>query len=79
METVQYADTLEEMKNTYPEKFVPEDKVFDAIRRGDHLFVGTACGEPQHLVQALGDYVDKHPKAFSVSYTHLTLPTIYSV
>jgi len=64
METVQYADTLEEMKNTYPEKFVPEDKVFDAIRRGDHLFVGTACGEPQHLVQALGDYVDKHPKAF---------------
>ena len=64
METVQYAETLDELKATYPEKFVGEDKVFDAIRRGDHLFVGTACGEPQHLVQALGDYVDKHPKAF---------------
>ncbi len=56
--------TLEEMKKAYPEKFVPETKVFDAIHRGDHLFVGTGCGEPQYLISALADYVGSHPKAF---------------
>jgi acyl-CoA hydrolase/RimJ/RimL family protein N-acetyltransferase len=56
--------TLEDMKKTYPEKFVPQERVFDAIRRGDHLFVGTGCGEPQHLIAALAEYVDSHPKAF---------------
>jgi acyl-CoA hydrolase/GNAT superfamily N-acetyltransferase len=64
MDTATYSETLEQMKKGYPEKFIPEDRVFDAIRRGDHLFVGTGCGEPQHLVQALADYVDAHPKAF---------------
>jgi acyl-CoA hydrolase/RimJ/RimL family protein N-acetyltransferase len=58
------SSTLDEMKKKYPEKFVPEKKVFDAIRRGDHLFVGTGCGEPQHLISALAEYVDSHPKAF---------------
>lgn len=56
--------TLEEMRCAYPEEFVPEDKVFDCIHRGDHLFVGTGCGEPQHLVGPLAEYVDFHPKAF---------------
>ena len=48
----------------YPDKFVPEDEVFGHIRRGDRIFLGTACGEPQHLVHALTDYVKAHPKAF---------------
>ena len=59
-----YVDTLEEMKKAYPEKFAPENRVFEAIRRGDHLFVSTGCGEPQHLIAALASYVDTHPKAF---------------
>ena len=61
---VEGGSTVEEMRKKFPEKFVPEERVFDAIRRGDHLFVGTGCGEPQHLISALADYVDSHPKAF---------------
>jgi len=61
---VEGGSTVEEMRKKFPEKFVPEERVFDAIRRGDHLFVGTGCGEPQHLIGALAEYVDSHPKAF---------------
>ncbi len=55
---------MEQIQAKYPEKFVPEHDVFGHIRRGDRIFLGTACGEPQHLVQALTDYVKAHPKAF---------------
>ncbi len=64
MQTSHKARMLEEMRERYPEKFVTADKAFDSIRRGDHLFIGTGCGEPQCLVQALADYVQSHPKAF---------------
>ena len=55
---------LDEMKGKYPEKFAPEEKVFGRINRGDRIFIGTGCGEPQYLVHALVNYVEKHPKAF---------------
>ena len=55
---------IEEMKRLYPEKFASEDKIFSHIHRGDRIFIGTACGEPQYLVQALIQYVSSHPKAF---------------
>jgi acyl-CoA hydrolase/GNAT superfamily N-acetyltransferase len=55
---------LEALKKEYPGKFVPEEKVFEAIHRGDRLYVGTGCGEPQHLLKALAAYVDENPKAF---------------
>ena len=44
--------------------------------RRRHLYVVPAdgSGEPQQLTD--GDFEDSHP---AVSYTHLTLPTIYSV
>ncbi|RLB23919.1 MAG: acetyl-CoA hydrolase [Deltaproteobacteria bacterium] len=51
-------------KDTYPDKFVSEDKVFSNIHRGERIFIGTACGEPQYLVQALIKYVESHPKDF---------------
>ena len=51
-------------KDIYPDKFVSEDKVFSNIHRGDRIFIGTACGEPQYLVQALIKYVESHPKGF---------------
>jgi acyl-CoA hydrolase/RimJ/RimL family protein N-acetyltransferase len=47
----------------YPEKFLPEGEIFKRIRRGDHLFIGTACGEPQCLVNSLASYVESNPKA----------------
>jgi len=55
---------LDEMRTRYPEKFGSEDEVFSHIRRGDRLFIGTACGEPQYLVRALMRYVEEHPTAF---------------
>lgn len=51
-------------KKTYPEKFVSENEIFNHIRRGDHIFVASGCGEPQYLVQAMTNYVESHPKAF---------------
>ena len=56
--------SLEDWKNLYPEKFAAEDVVFSHIRRGDHIFVASGCGEPQYLVRALVNYVESHPKAF---------------
>jgi acyl-CoA hydrolase/GNAT superfamily N-acetyltransferase len=55
---------LEKMKTLYPEKFASEEDIFSNIHRGDRIFIGTACGEPQYLVKALINYVTSHPKAF---------------
>ena len=55
---------LGEMKARYPEKFAREDHIFGHIHRGHRIFIATACGEPQYLVQALINYVASHPKAF---------------
>ena len=62
-----YADMmqrLEEIKKSYPAKFVSETAVFSHIHPGDRIFIGTACGEPQYLVRALINYVNANPKAF---------------
>ncbi len=55
---------IEEIKKLYPEKFLPEEKIFSRINRGDKIFIGTACGEPQYLVNALVNYAESYPKAF---------------
>lgn len=55
---------LEDFKRIYPEKFLPEEKIFSHINRGDRIFIGTACSEPQYLVNALVEYVKSYPKAF---------------
>lgn len=55
---------LEALRKAYPEKFAPERKIFSQIRAGDRIFIGTGCGEPQHLVKAMIDYVESNPKAF---------------
>ncbi len=40
------------------------DDIFGSIRPGDRIFIGTACGEPQHLVQKFVEHVESNPKAF---------------
>ncbi len=55
---------LENLKQAYPEKFIPEEGAFESIRPGDRIFIGTGCGEPQYLVNALVEYVKSNPKAF---------------
>lgn len=57
-------DPLDALQQQWPDKFVSDAAVFGRIHRGDRIFIATACGEPQHLVRALVDYVDSHPKAF---------------
>jgi acyl-CoA hydrolase/RimJ/RimL family protein N-acetyltransferase len=54
---------MDNLKEKYPEKFVSEEQIFSHIHRGDRIFIGTGCGEPQYLVNALVQYVQKHPKA----------------
>ena len=56
--------SFDRVKKKYPQKFVEEEQVFNRIRRGDRIFIGTGCGEPQHLVTGLMSYVKSHPKAF---------------
>ena len=56
--------SLDDWKKRYPEKFATEEIIFSHIRRGDHIFVASGCGEPQYLVRAMVSYVESHPKAF---------------
>jgi len=53
----------EEIKRSWPDRFKPERIIFDQIRPGDRIFIGTGCGEPQHLVKELLSFVKGHPKA----------------
>ena len=56
---------LEAMKKRWPKKFWPETAIFEKIHPGDRIFVGTGCGEPQHLVGALKRYVEKRPNSLT--------------
>ena len=58
------SEVCEEMKKVYPGKFISEEQIFSHIHRGDRIFIHTACGEPQYLVQALIKFVESNPKAF---------------
>jgi acyl-CoA hydrolase/GNAT superfamily N-acetyltransferase len=56
--------SLEYWGKKYPEKFVSEDIIFSHIHRGNTIFIGSACAEPQYLVQGLIRYVESKPHAF---------------
>jgi acyl-CoA hydrolase/ribosomal protein S18 acetylase RimI-like enzyme len=63
---------LAELRERFPKKFAPEEEIFSRIRRGNRLFIGTGCGQPQYLVRALMKYVEAHPKGFfDVEVIHL--------
>ncbi len=64
LEIQQRKNNLVENKKRYPEKFVAEEAIFSHIHAGDRIFIGTGCGEPQYLVQALIKFVESNPKAF---------------
>ncbi len=55
---------LAALKAKVPQKFLREDKIFRKIRRGDHIFISSGCGEPQHLVRAMVEYIEANPTAF---------------
>jgi acyl-CoA hydrolase/ribosomal protein S18 acetylase RimI-like enzyme len=54
---------IDEMKKSYPKKFISEDRIFSHIRRGSRIFVGTGCGRPQYLLRSLIHYIESHPTA----------------
>ncbi len=54
---------IEHWQNEFPDKFAEENVIFSNIHRGDRIFISTACGEPQYLVNALVRFVESHPKA----------------
>jgi acyl-CoA hydrolase/GNAT superfamily N-acetyltransferase len=64
MEPAEKDVNSDNIRRLWPEKFASEDKVFDQIRPGYRIFIGTACGEPQYLVRALIDYIERKPTAF---------------
>ena len=62
--TMESCNPLEDLKKTWPEKFISEEAIFSHIHAGDKIFIGTGCGEPQYLVQALVNFVGDNPKTF---------------
>ncbi len=55
---------LLEIRKNYPAKFASEDHIFSHIHPGDRIFIGTGCGEPQYVVQAMIRHIQTHPKSF---------------
>ncbi len=54
---------LERLRRDHPDKLRPLDEIFARIRRGQRIFIGTGCGEPQFLARSLAEYAQAHPKA----------------
>ncbi|MCE5334420.1 MAG: GNAT family N-acetyltransferase [Desulfobacteraceae bacterium] len=50
------------MKSYWPDEYirktVPASEAIASITAGQRVFIGTACGEPQHLVKELADQAD---------------------
>ncbi|MDD1749196.1 MAG: GNAT family N-acetyltransferase [Methanothrix sp.] len=54
-----------DIETRWPGKFRDKERfIFQEIRPGDRIFVGTGCGEPQYLVSSLLNFVKNQPKAF---------------
>ena len=56
-------NSLDYFKSKFKDKFLPADLIFNKIHLGDRIFISTACGEPQYLVNSLVEYADSNPKA----------------
>lgn len=46
-------DYIKWLKNYCPKKLVSAEKAISKIKRGSRVFIGTGCGEPQHLIKAM--------------------------
>ncbi len=42
-----------DLKRQYPDKVVDAQEAISKIKNGSRIFVGTGCGEPQHLIRAM--------------------------
>jgi acyl-CoA hydrolase/GNAT superfamily N-acetyltransferase len=58
-------ELMAEIESRWPRKFREQERyIFQNIRPGNRIFVGTGCGEPQYLVSSLLNFVKNQPKAF---------------
>ncbi len=55
---------LDKVIAEFPQKFASERDIIGHIHRGDRIFIASACGEPQYLVNALIRYTESYPKSF---------------
>jgi len=51
-------ENLESLRALFPGKFVSCREAFSHIHRGNSIFIGSSCGEPQYLVRELVNYVE---------------------
>jgi acyl-CoA hydrolase len=42
-----------DLKTVCPEKVVDAETAIAKIKNGSRVFIGTGCGEPQHLIRAM--------------------------
>ncbi len=54
---------LEDLRKKSPEKFPSSETAFSRIHSGDHILIGSGCGEPQYLLKSFISYVRANPKA----------------
>ena len=45
-------------KQRYPEKWVSAEEAVAKIKKGSRIFLGTGCGEPQHLIRTIVELSD---------------------
>ncbi len=43
----------------YEDKLVPVEAALASVKKGSRIFIGSGCGEPQYLVEKLGQMADK--------------------
>ena len=46
-------DYVSWLNQNCPGKIVSAESAISNIRRGSRVFIGTGCGEPQHLIKAM--------------------------
>lgn len=55
---------MELLRRDYSAKVVAPEEAFSTIHRGQRIFIGTGCGQPQYLVDELVAFSQRRPKAF---------------
>ncbi len=46
-------DYIKWLKKYCPKKLVSAEEAVSKIKRGSRIFIGTGCGEPQHLIKTM--------------------------
>lgn len=62
------SDVQRPWQDLYRRRTTPAARALDAVRRGNRVFIGSGCGEPQHLVQTLEELI---PSLADVEILHI--------